>query len=145
MPAFLLQLHPSETLFSHSLSTCHFCAAGTSEQTQYVCHLTAWAISDPPTPPTPQPHCPFDFQRITSRPVYKLQFDFNKLNSKPSHSSGIIISQHTELRHCSCPVITQSLNKDPKSICSGKDSHLAPESLLPTEPLLVEKASSTKT
>lgn len=45
-------------------------------------------VSDPPTPSTPQPCCPIVFQRITNCPVYKLQFDFNKLNSKPSDSNG---------------------------------------------------------
>lgn len=57
----------------------------------------------------------------------------------------IIISQHTEVQPCSCSIITQSLNKAPKAICLRKASHQAPGSLLPTEPLLMEKASSTKT
>lgn len=57
----------------------------------------------------------------------------------------IIISQHTTVQTCSCSIITQSLHKVPKAICPGKDSHQAPESLLPKEPLLMEKASSTKT
>lgn len=56
----------------------------------------------------------------------------------------IIISQHTKVQTCSCSIITQSLHKVPKAICPGKDSHQAPESLLPKEPLLMEKASSTK-
>lgn len=54
------------------------------------------------------------------------------------------ISQHTEVQPCSCSIITQSLNKAPKTISPGKASHQAPGSLLPTEPLLMEKASSTK-
>lgn len=56
----------------------------------------------------------------------------------------IIISQHTEGQPCSCSSITQSVNKAPKAVSLGKASHQAPGSLLPTEPLLTEKASSTK-
>lgn len=56
----------------------------------------------------------------------------------------IIISHYTEGQPCSCSIITQSVNKTPKAISLGKASQQAPGSLLPTEPLLTEKASSTK-
>lgn len=55
----------------------------------------------------------------------------------------IIVSQHTEVQPCVAPS-SQSLNKAPKAISLGKASQQAPGSLLPTEPLLTEKASSTK-
>ena len=57
----------------------------------------------------------------------------------------IIISHYTEGQPCSCSIITQSVNKTPKAVSLGKASQQAPGSLLPTEPLLTEKASSTKT
>lgn len=57
----------------------------------------------------------------------------------------IIISHYTEGQPYSCSIITQSVNKTPKAISLGKASQQAPGSLLPTEPLVTEKASSTKT
>lgn len=89
---FFLQLHPSKTLvlpssFHMLLLPCRNFLADPIFVSPSPYHYMG-PVSDPPTPSTPQPHCPIVFQRITNCPVYKLQFDFNKLNSKPSDSNG---------------------------------------------------------